>query len=294
VDEAQRVMAPKVQGAQVLAEVFGEDPLDFVMLCSSLSALLGGFGQLDYCAANSYLDAFAVQNIFQQHGAQTISVNWDTWGEVGMAVNTPVPDELKQSQAEGLRHGIKTRDGMEAFERILSFQGRQVATSTIDLPLRIEQATRMQPVPAVSTPLAGSNASHPRPSVSSEYAAPRTRIETLIAGIWQELLGIEEVGVHDNFLELGGHSLLAIQLISRIRDVLHYELSVQALFDAPTITAIAALIDGEQPVQERSSEPPALMRLPREQYRGRISPEGTVELPQTLRKSAKGPAGNRP
>ncbi len=292
-EQAQRVMAPKLEGTQVLAEVFGEHELDFVILCSSLSAQLGGFGQIDYCAANCYLDAFAAQNVFQQHGTHTISVNWDTWAEVGMAVTTQVPDELKRWQAEGLRRGIKTADGMQAFERILGAEGTQVATSTVDLSTRIAQAIRLQPTRAVTTPVMGNSASHPRPSMSTEYVAPRTRTETIIAGIWQELLGIQQIGINDNFLELGGHSLLAIQLISRIRDALHYELSVQALFDTPTVAAIALLVDGGQPIQAGADEPPTLTRLPRDQFRGRISPEGTVELPDALKKQPKSRTGKQ-
>ncbi|MEE3922326.1 SDR family NAD(P)-dependent oxidoreductase [Micromonospora sp. BRA006-A] len=58
-DEARRVLAPKLAGTPALARVFGDLPLDFVVLCSSITAVIGGFGQVDYCAANNFLDAFA-------------------------------------------------------------------------------------------------------------------------------------------------------------------------------------------------------------------------------------------
>jgi aryl carrier-like protein len=209
-----------------------------------------------------------------------------------MAVNTEVPEELKRWQAESLKRGIRTHDGMVAFERILGFEGSQVLTSTSDLLFRIQQATQLRPTSAAPEPAKSSTASHPRPQLSTEYVAPRTRTETIIAGMWEELLGIQQIGVHDSFLELGGHSLLAIQLISRVRDTLHYELSVRELFATPTIAAIAALIDGEAPDQTSVSDFPALTRVPREQYRGRISPDGTVELPDALKK--KDSTSNRP
>ncbi|WP_203854837.1 phosphopantetheine-binding protein, partial [Dactylosporangium siamense] len=78
-----------------------------------------------------------------------------------------------------------------------------------------------------------------RPDLADSYVAPRTPTEELLAGIWGEVLGIERVGVHDNFFELGGHSLLATQVVSRIRAGLDAELAVAALFDHPTVGALA-------------------------------------------------------
>jgi len=59
--------------------------------------VLGGFGQVDYCAANAFLDEFAHRNT-SINGQFTVAINWDTWQEVGMAVNTAVPDELKSGE----------------------------------------------------------------------------------------------------------------------------------------------------------------------------------------------------
>ena len=57
---------------------------------------------------------------------------------------------------------------------------------------------------------------HARPSLSTQFVAPRTETEKAIAGVWEHLLGIAPIGVHDKFFELGGHSLLAVQLLARL------------------------------------------------------------------------------
>ncbi|MBV7336777.1 amino acid adenylation domain-containing protein [Chloroflexi bacterium TSY] len=78
---------------------------------------------------------------------------------------------------------------------------------------------------------------------SHESAAPQTPMEEMLARLWGEVLGLEQVGRHDNFIELGGHSLLASQLIARIRDTFQVDLSLRRLFETPTIAAVADFID---------------------------------------------------
>ena len=80
------------------------------------------------------------------------------------------------------------------------------------------------------------------------YEAPRTPVEEVIAGIWSEMLGVEPIGVHDNFFILGGHSLLATRVVARIRDVLKVELPLRALFEAPSVGELATRVDAERRV----------------------------------------------
>ncbi|WP_327085641.1 SDR family NAD(P)-dependent oxidoreductase [Nonomuraea sp. NBC_01738] len=87
---AEAVLAPKVRGTLALRAAFGDLPLEAVVLCSSITAVAGGFGQIDYCAANNFLDAHAAS----AHGwnaAQVVSVNWGKWLEVGMAAEADAP-----------------------------------------------------------------------------------------------------------------------------------------------------------------------------------------------------------
>jgi len=77
------------------------------------------------------------------------------------------------------------------------------------------------------------------------FVPPRTPVEEVLTRIWSEILGVERVGIHDNFLECGGHSLLATQVISRIRNTLEIELSLRSLFEAPTIVELTKQIERE-------------------------------------------------
>ena len=101
------------------------------------------------------------------------------------------------------------------------------------------------------------------------YEAPQGEVEELLAGIWQELLGVERVGRHDNFFELGGHSLLAIRLVTRAEVDLGCRIELSTIFRSPTLaefskSALIASIEQEfEPpeIQDLLQEPPEFMQL---------------------------------
>jgi len=82
-----------------------------------------------------------------------------------------------------------------------------------------------------------------RPDLDAPFAAPRTSTEGRLASIWEDILSIHDVGVHDPFFELGGDSLQATRVLSRIADAFGVELRQADIFATPTIAALAALID---------------------------------------------------
>ncbi|MGZ4113066.1 MAG: AMP-binding enzyme, partial [Tumebacillaceae bacterium] len=92
-----------------------------------------------------------------------------------------------------------------------------------------------------------------RPALGSAYVAPRNESERQLVAIWQDVLGIERVGVHDNFFDLGGHSLSMVKVHSRVQELIGREFSVVDMFRAPTIDMLAKLLNQEE--QGNSSKP---------------------------------------
>jgi amino acid adenylation domain-containing protein len=78
----------------------------------------------------------------------------------------------------------------------------------------------------------------PQPSIK-EYVAPRTATEEVLANLWTEVLGVERVGINDDFFALGGHSLLATQLLSRVQKIFRVDLPLRKLFETPTVLGLA-------------------------------------------------------
>jgi acyl carrier protein len=87
---------------------------------------------------------------------------------------------------------------------------------------------------------------HSRPELETPYGAPSTRFEIELANIWAEVLGLDRVGIHDNFFDLGGHSLTATRVVSQVIKKFQLEIPLQSLFVAPTVAEMAAVIEAHR------------------------------------------------
>ena len=99
-------------------------------------------------------------------------------------------------------------------------------------------------------PLGGT---HPRPDLATPYTAPRTEAEKAVVAIWQEVLGVDRIGVDDDFFALGGHSLLATRLMARVRQLFSVDVPLLRLFETRTVASLAASI-AETRGRDRSPE----------------------------------------
>lgn len=228
----EKHFGPKIRGVLALEEVLRGMPLDFWLMVSSLSSVLAGIGFTGYAAANIFLDAFAAAHNWAD-GSPWISVNWDAWES---------QDEMEHSAEVPSAASITAREGVETFRRILAWGSlQQVVISASDLQRRIEQwITPRNFAQVTETQKKRSGALHARPSMLRPYVAPGNQLEQGITDIWQEVLGVDHIGVHDNFFtELNGNSLLATQLVARLRSRFKTDLPLQQFFKAPTIAQIA-------------------------------------------------------
>jgi amino acid adenylation domain-containing protein len=105
-----------------------------------------------------------------------------------------------------------------------------------------------------------------RPDLPQAFVTPRPGVEQSLAGLWSDLLGLPQIGIHDNFFDLGGHSLLTTQLISRVRELFMVELPLREVFQQPTIAALAIVIEHAQN-NSAPSEMPEIVRVDRETRR---------------------------
>jgi acyl carrier protein len=92
-------------------------------------------------------------------------------------------------------------------------------------------------------------------STGTAYVAPVTKMERTIAALWRELLGLERVGVDDNFFDLGGHSLLMILMQSKLQETLEREIAIIELFQYPTVGALARHLSREPSIKPEGVSP---------------------------------------
>jgi acyl transferase domain-containing protein/acyl carrier protein len=266
---AAEILAPKVNGTVILHSLLRDIKPDFLLLCSSIASILPPPGQIDYCAANAFLDAFARCHN-STTGTHVVSINWDTWREVGMAVDTPVPLGLKKMREENLQKGILSTEGVDVFNRILSTALPQVIVSTRDLRARFVQPEPPPDTEQLSKTVSQEPASrHSRPNLSTTYVAPETEMQQAIAEVWQELLGIDQVGIYDNFFDLGGHSLLATQVIAQLEKKLALRINrTELMFQ--TLGQLAAAC--EEKMGQTRSEPEGFIRKLSHAIKNAVSP----------------------
>ncbi|MEZ6088047.1 MAG: SDR family oxidoreductase [Pirellulaceae bacterium] len=253
--DCERQFRAKVDGIETLAALALEFLIPKCFINSSLSSVLGGLGFCSYAASNLYLDAY-VDRLNRDSSTQWMIVNWDGWTFPNVAEYYSEDDPV-------LELTLTAEQGFQCMNRLDALsQGRRIVVSTGDLDARLDAWVNR---PAIETrspagPSSDEVVMHPRPNLSVPFEPPTTDTEIVIAEVWRQMLGVDKIGVHDDYIELGGHSLLAGQIIGRLRERLKASLSIRALFEFPTVSKLAMHVaamrltyDSDDPSDERIS-----------------------------------------
>jgi acyl transferase domain-containing protein len=233
--ESETQFQPKVYGLFALERALEGRTLDFCLLISSNSSVLGGLGLIAYSAANAFMDAFAIGK-FGSGRIPWISSSWDPWPDVS--------NKYSGTHTSLEQYTMTPDESFEAFRRIVCMADQgHVIVATGDLPARLDLWIRRRHsseelfVEKVDVDY------YPRPSINSEYAEPTSDTERLIVEAWQQFLGVDRIGIHDHFLDLGGNSLLATQITTRLRRAFNVKLPLRSFFEAGTVEELALVIE---------------------------------------------------
>ncbi len=247
--EFERNLHAKVWGLKALAKALENIRPKFCVLFSSNASVLGGLGSVAYSAANLFMDAFA-EALSATGEPRWMSVNWDGWLISG-------DEHLDAGYQTSLQKYAMTPDeSWEAFRRVIAsgFPGQTVvSTGNLQERMRLWLQRPERGMLGLATdgipPVL-----HVRPALSTAYVPPRNELESTVVAIWQKMLGIEQLGINDNFFDLGGNSLIGLKMIAAVKKALAIDLPMMALFEGPTVSALCRYIEHKEPAQPAFDE----------------------------------------
>jgi acyl transferase domain-containing protein len=235
----------KAFGLMALRDALPDVEMDFAILSSSLSSVMGGLGSAISACANIFTDCFATAHNQTSDFAWT-SINWDAWQ---LEQEREQISALSQDLAQ---LAMTPAEGREVFQRILTMSATksadQFVISTAELAPRMARWSAIKASRNTAAPQrsGAAPALHPRPQLDNVYVAPVSELERHIASVWQQAFAIEQVGIDDNFFDLGGESLIAIQVASQLKELLRSDVPVTSLYETLTIRLLARLLESEQ------------------------------------------------
>lgn len=227
-DHSRTMFHAKVSGVVSLRSALGAGDIDFVMLVSSLSPILGGLGLAAYAAANQFMDAFASR--CQRQGDRAwLSINWEGWAREAHA------NETLGVGAELARLTMTDAEITECLERALALSGlHRMTVATGELAERIRRWSTVSGLRKLAGAEDASRPDHP--------PEPATDPTTEIRSIARALLGIGDLADDEDLLKRGANSLTAIQLIGRIRERFGVDLPMRTLFENPTVAGLGVAV----------------------------------------------------
>jgi acyl transferase domain-containing protein/acyl carrier protein len=211
----------------VLDRIFNNVDLDFKIVLNSLGSILGGESFVNVSTIGNYVKSY---NISQKRlGKQPWSVQcWDAWIKEWDLFRADIPEQIFDVVINSI---ITNEEGVQCFEYTYILKDHpEIIISATDLIKRYDRWIKRDSLIAMEELV-----KYPRPQMDTPYIPPETHLEKRLENVFSGLLGIEKIGVDDNFFDLGGDSLLLIQLAKSIEEELKYELNKQNFLEKPTI-----------------------------------------------------------
>ncbi|SFR69965.1 type I polyketide synthase [Anaeromicropila populeti] len=258
-DTFATVIKPKIQGTKVLDTLLGEEELDFCILFSSMTTLLGGAGQSDYTAANSYLDSYAQYR--RLSGKHAISINWSAWKETGMAVDYMVADEMVLFQS------VSNQEAIEVMEEMISRNVSNIIPAEINYALfahvsdsisihlsdGIQKAVARQKKKQESLGAGKKKETDIKNiAIVGKGTEEYTQTEKTVAYIYAGVLDLTEIDVFESFNSMGGDSMISTEVLSILNKEFDNILDVSDMFSYPTVVEMAEYIDQKRNVDNSS------------------------------------------
>ncbi|GMQ56626.1 hypothetical protein AN1V17_10200 [Vallitalea sediminicola] len=256
VEDIDAMLKPKVYGAWNLDQLTKEDKLDFFVLYSSIATIFTSIELSAYTAANTYLDYFSQYRKANRCG-KTYTINWATWSEIGMSVE-------HNFSIDTLFKTITTKDGIKGFLDVLGCNCTNVIVGELNFDSQIALMMNNYPIKYSDyiteqlTALKDKNkkkAGTDRPKMISGTEDSKYKdIEVKIAYACQEVLGYEEIDIHDNFFEMGADSILMGHIFKIINEYYPEKLQLTDLFAYPNVRQLSEYVDSKQDITSRRDE----------------------------------------
>ncbi|WP_377767626.1 KR domain-containing protein, partial [Croceitalea marina] len=210
---------PKIDGTLVLDKIFEGENIDFKILMSSVSSILGGLGHVAYASANKFMDSYAYYNVADKD-QDWLSISWDIW------------ENSAGSKSSMIDYAIRYEEGMKAFDYMLRNESLpQIVISTGDLQERINAWLSFEKQTNDQQEEKADDQKGEKGISISEWKD----LENELARIFKEMIGVEKISKNDNFFEMGATSLTLIQINERIKRDLKLSISIEKFFTYSTI-----------------------------------------------------------
>ncbi|QUI21910.1 SDR family NAD(P)-dependent oxidoreductase [Vallitalea pronyensis] len=246
------MLQSKVYGAWNLDQLTKEDDLLFFVLFSSIATVFSSIELSAYTAANTYLDYFCQYRHANRCG-KTYTINWATWSEIGMSVE-------HSFTIDTLFKTITIKDGIKGFLDVLGCDETAVIIGELNLESQIALMLHNYPVKYsdyIMDKLDALKAKNKKDTVKQASSQPPISysgdsaykaIEVKIAHACQEVLGYEEIDIHDNFFEMGADSILMGHIFKHINDDYPDQLQLTDLFAYPSVRQLSEYMSSKQNV----------------------------------------------